>query len=179
MDTIYFDNTEIPADYQDEILKALTHYPELKGVHIIFRKKRQHPVPYSTSPSLWRILTGRTRKYTITLREKAFGPTQKALFKNLTPEMRRGVIGHELGHVVQYESMSNLELLRFCASLVNRSNQQKFERGADTIAIEHGLGEGLHKHAVYIRSIDGYIKERPEIVINYLAPAEILQKLIQ
>jgi hypothetical protein len=37
----------------------------------------------------------------------------------------------------------------------------------------------LHEHAVFIRNIDGYLQERPEIDTNYLKPHEIMQGILQ
>ena len=42
---------------------------------------------------------------------------------------------------------------------------------------EHGFGAQLYKHAVYIRSIPGYIQQKPEFNQYYLQPFEILLRL--
>jgi hypothetical protein len=51
------------------------------------------------------------------------------------------------------------------------------ERGADKGAIEHGCGQQLYKHALYLRSIPGYVEKRPAINKYYLKPYEILELL--
>jgi hypothetical protein len=57
------------------------------------------------------------------------------------------------------------------------SYKRKAERGADITAINRGFGEGLYAHAVYIRSIPGYLEMRPDINKYYLKPNEILELL--
>jgi hypothetical protein len=171
-------NKKLPEKYRTVILEALSYYPELKNIHIQFVLKKKHPVPYGTTPSVKSVLKpGTPRQYTITLREEAHGPTSHALFKNLPHEAQLGVIGHELGHVVQYESLGTLDLLKTCILFLTMSKRREMERGADIQAIHHNLGKELYAHAVYIRSIKGYVEKRKEIDIYYLKPHEILQGL--
>jgi hypothetical protein len=167
-------NKEIPEKYEEEILIALSHYPELKDEHIRFVLSSTAPVPYGTKPSVGSFLLSRKHRiYVITILEWAKDPEKEALIKNLDRKMRIGVFGHELGHVLQYSKRTTLALLRMVAFMSVDSYRRKIERGADKIAIEHGLGEELLRHAEYIRLIPDYIEQRPELNKNYLLPEEI------
>jgi hypothetical protein len=171
-------NKIIPPEYEEPILQALTHYPELKNTNIEFKKSDDHPVPYGTTPAVSNIITGsQKRKYIVTLLEKAQPPTDSALFRNLPVEAKRGVIGHELGHIMQFSKQKLPTLLKTILKYSSPEETRKTERGADICAIEHGLGFELYTHARYIRSIPGYIEERKEININYLHPEEILDSM--
>jgi hypothetical protein len=169
-------NKKIPAKYREVVLEALSYYPELRETHIDVVLKNKHPVPYGTTPSIKSLLIpGAPRKYIITLREEAPEPIYQALFKNLPRECQVAVIGHELGHVIQYEKRSVAELMKLSVQLLTEEKKRKVERGADIKAIEHGLGKELYAHAVYIRNIKGYVEKRKEIELYYLKPHEILQ----
>lgn len=173
----YGHHKKIPQRYEEVILKALSHYPELKNTHIQFQLKDEHPVPYGTSPAPLGFFFSKNRQYVITLREEAGPPTRQALFKNLPEEAQRAVIGHELGHVLQYERKSGPALAAFTMSYAMASKRREIEREADLMAIEHGLGFELYVHAVYIRRIPGYVQQRKNLDVDYLKPQEILDIL--
>ncbi|MES2516238.1 MAG: hypothetical protein V4580_18930 [Bacteroidota bacterium] len=167
-------NKEIPDKYEEEILIALGHYPELKYERIRFVLSSTAIVPYGTKPSLGSFLVSqKQRTYVITILEWAKDPEKEALIKNLDRKMRIGVFGHELAHVLQYTKHSPLALLKMAMLMTIESHRRIIERGADKLAIEHGLGEELLRHAEYIRLIPDYINQRPELNKNYLLPEEI------
>lgn len=169
---------EIPTKYETVILKALSCFPELRDTKIKFRLKQTGSVPYTTKPILSSIFgQSYEREYLINLLEDADQPTFYALFKNLTQEAQVGVIAHELSHVVQYESLTRTELLKFIACYVIPEFKQKIEQAADMGAIIHNCGKELLEHAIFIRSIPGYLEERPEINEYYLTPDAIVDYL--
>jgi hypothetical protein len=92
--------------------------------------------------------------------------------------MQAAVIAHELVHVLQFNARSRKEMLKLFLTYPFPSRKRKLERGADIGAINRGFGEGLYAHAIYIRSIPGYLQKRPDINKYYLKPDEIL-KLLQ
>jgi hypothetical protein len=171
-------NKEIPAKYEAPILSALAAYPELEKIRIRFNLADQHSVTYGTTPTLLSFFKRpENRVYDITLLEEAKEPEQSALFKNLTEPMQTAVIAHELMHVLQYNARPRKEMWKLCLTYPFPSHKRKLERGADIGAIERGFGEGLYAHAIYIRSIPGYLEQRPDIDKYYLKPAEILERL--
>jgi len=173
-------NKKIPIKYETSILAALSYFPELKYVHIEFFLKNRHPVPYGTLPTLGSFIKPPSqRTYRISILEEADEPEYSALFRNLTHEMRVAVIAHELIHVLQFHKCTALELLKTAFLYSLPIYKRKIEREADYGAIRHGLGEGLHKHAVYIRTIPGYVKKRPGINKYYLHPEEIVEFINQ
>ncbi|HET6226194.1 MAG TPA: hypothetical protein VFF27_07940 [Bacteroidia bacterium] len=179
MDTIqelrkkYGMNKHIPFKYENEILTALSHYPELKEVEIIFKLTDHASVPYGTKPAISSCFKSKKkRSYVINILEKAEDPERTALFKNLSSRMRIGVIAHELMHVEQYH-FGRFSLIKTLGLFVVPSSRRRLERAADKGAIDHGFGEELLEHALYLRSIPGYTEKRPAIKEDYLQPDEI------
>jgi hypothetical protein len=171
-------NKKIPSQYAPAIRIALSHYPELANTHIEFRLVEKASAPYGTKPSFSSPLNPRNkRKYLISILENTDGPMGKVLMKNLPLNLQVGVIGHELAHVVQYNSKSGAGLVRLMALYVLPKYKRKIERAADICTVSHGLGGQLLEHAEYIRQVPGYVQERPEIDENYLLPDEIREYL--
>jgi hypothetical protein len=166
-------NKQIPQQYEREILTVLSHYPELNTVKIIFKLTDRASVPYGTKPAVISCLQPKKRRvYMINILEKADYPESLALFKNLPSSMRMGVIAHELMHVKQYH-FGRFSLLKTVGLFIIHSSRRRLERNADKGAIEHGFGNELLEHALYIRSIPGYTEKRPAIKEDYLQPSEI------
>jgi hypothetical protein len=171
-------NKKIIKKYEEPILIALKSYPELKDVCIHFKLAKKGLMPYTTKPTFSSLFKPADKRiYTVTIAEEASGPEEKALFKNLLLEYQIGVIAHELVHVLQYHSMSVPELIKTVFSYPLPFMKRQLERDADKGAIEHGFGAQLYKHALYIRSIPGYIQQKPEFNQYYLQPFEILLRL--
>ena len=171
-------NKIIPREYEEPILFALSHYPELKYTKIHFKKTSNSSTPYGTMPSPNSFLRPASRrKYIVTLLEDAEYPVKDVLFKNLPFEAQVAVIAHELVHVIQFSKCSIPELFKISMLYLFPWFRKRIERGADIGAIDHGFGNNLYKHAMYIRSIPGYMEKRPEINKYYLRPEEILQRL--
>jgi hypothetical protein len=86
-----------------------------------------------------------------------------------------GKLGHELAHILDYTTMSNVALLRFSSMYVSSNEfMKKTERKTDLTAIRHGLSKELHEcrslallnecvHIAYKRRLEKY----------YLSPNEI------
>jgi hypothetical protein len=167
-------NKIIPALYEEEILTALSHYPELIATRIAFVPADKASVPYGTKPTFSSCFKPNGKRlYIITILERARYPESKALFRNLSFSMRVGVIAHELGHVKQYEQVGVFGLFKTFARFAMPKQKRLLERDADMAAIRHGMGRELLQHALYIRSIPGYVEQRPAINRDYLMPDEI------
>lgn len=166
---------QIPAEYEQEILITLSHFPELKTTHIRFVPASNATVPYGTKPTFLSCFRKpEHRVYSITLLTEAEPPLLQVLFKNLNSSMRKAVIAHELSHVIQYQKCKYpTQLLKLLSKFIFSSERRKLERAADKSAIRHGFGKELLEHATFIRTVPGYLKKRPEINKEYLLPGEI------
>jgi hypothetical protein len=171
-------NKRYPKQYEHAILYALAGYPELRHTRINFELAYSGSVPYSTRPTFASLfLPAAKRTYCIQILERADGPKEAALLKNLPEEVQVAVIAHELAHVVQYNARSSWELIKRTMSAPFPAARKDIERSADIGAIQHGFGEALHRQAVYIRRIPGYTEERKSINKYYLKPHEIMEYL--
>ncbi len=169
----YKRNKKIPKKYEKEILIALSKYPELKKVHISFEPVYEGNMLYETKVLLTSLFQSkRNRKYVITILETATYPESEVLFNKLTENMRIGVLGHHLFHVVQYH-FGRFSLIKTALLFLIHTFRKKLERAADKGAIQHGFGKQLLEYTKYIRSIPDYLNKRPQLKTGHLQPAEI------
>ncbi len=170
-------NKEIPNVIHDQVLYALSYYPELKDVHIRFRFKQKvkgstmvaRPEPAS--------LIGRrkNRQYNILI-SSLFELKHTALpIHQLPDSILVGWFGHELGHIMDYERRSTWNIIGFGLSYVlSKKYLQRAEQTADRFAIEHGMAPYIieTKHFILDNAdIPDAYKEK--ISRLYLSPDEI------
>jgi len=140
-----------PPRYEEQILIALSYYPELKNVPIHFRIKEKH-TPLSTRSSWSGLLKEpQKRDYVITISSNTEQMLRPILFQNLSFNAQIGVIGHELGHVIEFESMATLNIMEHAAQNVSSKYIDHFEFKTDSICIAHGLGYQLLAWSTYVR----------------------------
>ncbi len=99
----------IPETIAKEIHSALEYYPELKENDIEFRFKtnikKSTMQARPTFGSFFR--TRKNRKYIILISETFKISDKKFLTKNIPSDILIGWIGHELGHIADYQDKSN------------------------------------------------------------------------
>lgn len=122
--------------------KTKKHYPELKNTNIKIKQRKSKYVMH-TRPCLdpvFYLKNKQKRKYYIIITK---GKNRKFL-NTLSKKELKGWIGHELAHILEYEKMSNLNLLKFTIKYFTNSNFRKnAETKADTETIKHNLKEEL------------------------------------
>ena len=144
-------NKEIPEQYQKPILTALSHFPELKDVHIIFRIKKQY-TPLTTKPDLASEFKRKNyRTYIITISNQTIDTLKRLLFQNLTFQEQVGVIGHELSHVVDFNSKNFPQTVGIGIGHISKKYIDKMEYNTDRICIMHGLGQYLLAYSNHVR----------------------------
>jgi hypothetical protein len=143
---------QIPSEYQVQILTALRYYPELKNVPIEFKIENSCCAPLTTAPKLLSVLRHKQRRsFVITIRNLRNKQLQPILFKNLDFNSQVGVLGHELGHVVDFNRQSTLRLIANGIRHISPKYIDHFEFNTDSICIAHGLGHQLLSWSVYVR----------------------------
>ena len=169
-----FSRLKVPSQYREIFMSVIQHYPELENTHIHVVLKKKHPVPYGTTPAFRSLfLPSGKRVYRIAILEEAKPPLEQVLFKNLTETARKGVVAHEFVHIIQFQKCSAFRLIGYMFSYPFPAFERRLEKNADRGAVDHGYGNELYEHAVYIRSVPGYVESRPEVNTNYLHPDEI------
>ncbi|WP_151674734.1 hypothetical protein [Patiriisocius marinus] len=178
---INLSNKIIPESIKSETLKALSFYPELKDCEIEFvfkdniKKSTMQAQP--TFGSFFR--NRKNRSYVIKISRKIQIDTEEMSIDDVPSEVMIGWLGHELGHVMDYRSRSNMGMLIFGAKyLFSKSHIQEVERSADTFAIKHGMGN-------YILKTKNFILDHADISETYkaklrklyMSPEEVMHML--
>ena len=145
-------NKEIPVQYRKPILTALSFFPELKDVHIVFRIKQQH-TPLTTKPDLKSVFKRKDhRTYVITISNKTVDTLDHLLFQNLRFEEQVGVMGHELSHVADFKTKSIVQSIGIGIGHLSKRYLDKMEYNTDRICIQHGLGKYLLAYSEHVRA---------------------------
>lgn len=125
-------------------LLAISHYPLLQNrkVKVIIKKVKGAPVEASFSPL--NFIKPRKRKvYKIIINENSF-------MERLSLNRQIAALGHEMAHFIQYEERGYFGtlfgLLRYVSSDKYRI---AFEKKADKVAMDHGLGPLMFDFSFY------------------------------
>lgn len=168
----------IPKIIEKEALVALSYYPQLKNTEIEFRFKDN--IKKSTmlaQPVFGSLLKSKKKRRYLILMSKKFKISGKE-FKttDVDSDILVGWLGHELGHILDYQNRSSLNLLWFGIKYSLSDNYIKeSERAADSYAVASGMGDYILKTKNFILNnaeIDATYKAR--IIKYYLSPAEIM-----
>ncbi len=142
---------EIPQQFEKPILTALSYFPELKDVHIVFRIKKAY-TPLATKPNFTGVFKRKDhRTYIITISNQTIDTLKPLLLQNLTFEQQVGVIGHELSHVVDFNSKNFPQTIGIGIGHISKRYLDKMEFNTDRICIQHGLGKYLLVYSKHVR----------------------------
>ncbi|QEC66574.1 hypothetical protein FRZ67_04410 [Panacibacter ginsenosidivorans] len=145
-------NKIIPASFAAPINKALAHYPELKNTKITWRIKHAY-TPLTTRPSFASLFKAKSkRSYIITISDKTIDTLEHLLYKHLTYDEQVGIMGHELGHVVDFSNKNMLQSARSAIGHLSSKYIDRMEYHTDMICIQHGLGKQLEEYSTYVRT---------------------------
>jgi hypothetical protein len=168
-----------PDSIKKEVELALNYFPQLEYVNITFKFKSD--IKKSTmqaQPDFKSLFTPRAkRKYYIFISEnfKISGQEFKTVY--IPSEIITGWIGHELGHILDYEERGTLNLIWYGIKYLYLENHIiDAERSADTFAVNQGMEDYILKTKNFILNhadIDPDYKKR--IKKYYLSPEEIMQ----
>lgn len=138
-------------------LLALSHYPMLQDRKVKIIVKDQRGAPVEASFSVWNfILPRRSKVYKIVIQEGSF-------MERLPLNQQVSALGHEMAHFVQYDERRYFgTLFSLLGWVLSDKSRIKFEKDADKIAIDHGLGPQLLDFAFYTgdAEIRQYMKEK-------------------
>lgn len=140
------------ADYENQILIALSYFPELKDTKIKFRLKNRE-TPLATRPTLFSMFrSAKKRTYIISISEKSTNYLDAIVFRNLNYNAQIGVLGHELCHVSDYLNKGFGKMCNVAAiEIFSKKAVDKFEFDTDLNSINHGLGYQLLDWSINVR----------------------------
>jgi len=140
----YRNNKQIPAAIEKNVLTALSYYPELKNTPIDFIFKRNIKSSVMQAQPVFSTLLKKREKrhYRINISEHFKLIHSQTPILQIPDKVMIGWIGHELGHILDYEGKSNGELMSFGYQYVFHPKFVKHaEMVADSLAVERGMGD--------------------------------------
>lgn len=168
----------IPNAIKSEIKTALDYYPELKESAIEFRfKKNIKKSTMQARPRFGSFFKKKEhREYVILISEKFKISNKEFLTKDIPSDILIGWIGHELGHIMDYQNRSKLNLIWFGLKYVFSDNHIiEAERAADTFAVNQGMESYILKTKDFIlNNAEITPSYKLRIVKYYLSPEEIM-----
>lgn len=177
----YAKNKNIPDIIREEVLIALSHYPELADTRIdfVFRKDILKSF-MQAQPKWYGIFQGKRRRRYIVKITPALQLKNKSIpVEELPTDALVGWIGHELGHIMDYETRTGVGLIRFgIGYLTSEKYLKKAEQTADLFAINHQLGSEIlsTKHFI-LKHADIPLAYKERIRRLYMSPEEVMEHI--
>lgn len=134
---------EIPPEIEKNVLKALSFYTELKttSIHFIFKAKIKTSVMQAQPVFTTLLLKRKSRRYRINISEHFKLINSQMPIVEIPDDVMIGWIGHELGHILDYEGKSSGEIVSFGYHYLFHPDFVKHaEMVADFLAVERGMG---------------------------------------
>lgn len=176
-------NKKYPKALKFEVQKALSYYPNLKETPIEFKFKAN--IKRSTmqaQPRFSKIISPiEQREYIIFIKPNLRLGDIDSPIEELPDNVLIGWLGHELGHVMDYETMSNFKLIRFGLSyLTSQKAIVNAERRADEYAIRQGMKSYILETKNFILNhADIPQKYKNRMKKYYLSPEEIMEMVTE
>lgn len=142
-------NKCVPDDLVTSFYAALKYYPALKDVDIKVRFANIKTTMQCRPKWDFLLHSKSNRSYVIYVDSKIenhYG----VLFEQLPFNAQVGVFGHELAHIIDYETKNNLDIVAFGINYLNHSKRKEIENKVDLIAIENGLGYQIENFSKYV-----------------------------
>jgi hypothetical protein len=168
-------NKKLIPGYELPLLIALAHYPELKHTKISFHFRKNSAAAFTTFKLLSAL--GARRHYVIIFNDDP--STTGIVWKEATLNAQIGLAGHELGHIAEFQNMSNMGVIWWGVRyLLSKKKHRELERATDQATIDHGLGWQLFDWNNFaITSLLTSEKYRRVKRAFYLSPEEIEEQL--
>ncbi|QOD62047.1 hypothetical protein H9I45_06270 [Polaribacter haliotis] len=168
----------IPLNIKEEVEFALQHYPQLKNIHIEFKfKKNIKKSTMQARPTFDSFFkTKKNRKFLILISEKFKISGREFSTIDIPKDIFIGWIGHELGHIMDYQHRNKLNLIWFGIKyLLSDNHIIEAERAADSFAVNHNMEEYILKTKDFIlNNADIPEAYKNRIKRYYLSPEEIM-----
>lgn len=172
-------NKTIPSVIEKNVLQALSHYPELKetDIRFVFKQNLKGSVMAARPVfgSLFR--KKKNRAYQILINSTFRLPNTIEPIHQIPDSVMVGWIGHELGHVMDYERRSGMGVIGFGFGYIfSKKYVRKAERVADTYAVEHGMADYIIATKNFILEHAGLPQAyKDKIARLYLSPDDIVE----
>lgn len=142
----------MPKEFENQILMALSYFPELKETKIKFKLKNRK-TPLATRPTYFSMLrSAKKRTYIITISKKSTHYLNAIVLKNIGYNAQIGVLGHELSHISDYINKGFGDMFAVATNEVFfKKKVDNYEFKTDLNCINHGLGYQLLDWSIQVR----------------------------
>ena len=175
---VIHEHHELVDLYKNQALIALSYYPELADVKIQFREKNLKTTMAAIPRNDFFLRKKGNRTYRIYI-DKKVKENKGLQLKDVPLNAQIGVIAHELGHVVDYESKSAVGIILTGLGYLLPPFRKKLERKVDEITIAHGLGHQVKEFSDYVlyqaEVSDKYMKYKRKY---YYKPVQLTQLMM-
>ena len=149
-------NKLMPAEYEKQILAALSYFPELRETKITFTLVKGNSGVIETRPEWLSVFrNGRHRAYLVFIGDSSAKYTPPFKFRDSPVNGQVGIIGHELTHILYFSRKNTFGLLNTGIAHISTSYMDNFENKTDSVCIERGLGFQLIDWNIYLRKAFG------------------------
>lgn len=136
---------QYPWILEEAITQLRSHYPALREVSIEFAFGRDFSGAVMQAQPQWQSMLhpGQARRYQIKMKPYLLLRKEQdtLALHRIPPAVLVGWLGHELGHVADYESKGFWGMIGLgFGYLTSEDSQRATEQRADSIATRHGLG---------------------------------------
>jgi len=172
-------NKTIPTAIEAHVLTALSYYPELKetAIRFVFTPKLKRTT-MAARPVFGTLFKSRDKRAYEILINPTFklGYHEKPVSR-IPDSVIIGWLGHELGHIVDYEQRRASNLVGFGASYsLSRRFIAKAEHTADSFAVARGMAEYIVATKTFILNHAGFPQPyKDRIASLYLSSDDIME----
>lgn len=177
-DSLYGSNKSIPERYKAVFYTALSHYPKLCKLSIQI-KESDIKSTLVVRPTAFSVVKRKHKRiYQILIDTNKF--KLQGCNSLQAQNARVGAMGHELGHIYDYESKNTFGIIGMgiCYVLSDKFHKET-ERWTDSITAEHHLGNQLLVFNHYVNN-SPYISDKYRIMKKkyYLSTREIKRQIL-
>lgn len=168
---------KIPPEFELAFYTAISHYPELDSIHIEM-KLNSFNLTMAARPAKKLFANRKKRIYRIyaNIKKDFIGILPSSINYN----QKVGVIGHELGHILDYSNKSLCGIVGTGLGYMFKSYRRKLETKTDLEAIKHGLGWQLYDFEDYLYNhsdaSEKYKKKKSKVYLNEKQIKELILK---
>ncbi len=178
------ENKELPKGYEKQIIYVLSYFPELVHSKIRFKIKKSKDGIISTRATFGSVFKKSSKRtYLVIMSDSIAGRTLPS-FTNGNVNGQVGILGHELCHIVYFNTRTGLGLMGFGIAHISSSYMDRFEYNTDSMTIERALGyqliawkEYLYKGFQASRPNDSLPSEKPKAHKRYMSIEEVRQAI--
>jgi hypothetical protein len=145
---LYSNNKTFIQKLELQALIALSYYPELKDVKIIFKQKKLNSTMAAKPTNISAFKRKGKRTYLIHLND--FPESVNIPFDSASFNAQVGVIGHELAHITYYEKTSAWKILGLAFKYTSKKFRVNFEKDTDKRAVRCGIGWQLYSWKKFV-----------------------------